>query len=61
MRTALLVLQLAGSILLLLAALYLGVASAAWSLRNPTANDSTLWTEFPSVVTFQKLDKYQGQ
>lgn len=54
-------LSLIGSVLLLLAALYLGVASAAWSFRNPTANDSTLWTEFPSVVTFQKLDKYQGQ
>lgn len=41
-------------------ALYFTVASAAWSVRNPTANDSTLFTEFPSVMLFKKLDKYQA-
>ena len=43
-----------------LAFFYLIVASAAWQVRNPTANEMTMVTEFRSLVTFKKLAKFQG-
>lgn len=39
--------------------LYLGIASAVFRWRNPTANRMTVIREFRSVLTFQKLDVYQ--
>jgi hypothetical protein len=40
-------------------ALYMWVAWIVFSWRNPTANEMSFVRDFPSVVTFQKLDKYQ--
>lgn len=40
--------------------IYLGFAAAIFEWRNPTANRMTLFRELPAVLTFQKLDRYQG-
>lgn len=40
--------------------IYLTIASAAWEIRNPTANEATVWTEFSHVLRFHKLAKFQG-
>jgi hypothetical protein len=54
-------LELLAALLALIAIPYIAIAGIAWEWRNPTANKMTFWTEFPSVVTFKKLPKYQGQ
>ncbi len=47
------------ALLAILAALYLIVSSAAWQLRNPTANAMTYWTHLGDALTFRKLPAFQ--
>lgn len=46
--------------LLLLPFIYFTIAAITFQFRNPTANDAALWLNLPSVLTFQKLEKFQG-
>ena len=38
---------------------YIGVASAVWRIRNPTANEIQNIIYIKSVLTFSKEDKFQ--
>lgn len=53
--TMTLVLLILGTIIVL----YIGLASMVWGFRNPLANRYTVYTYFPEMITFQKLDKFQ--
>jgi hypothetical protein len=46
-------------LLLALALAYIGIASAVFQFRNPTANSFSLYRDFTSVVRFEKLPEYQ--
>jgi len=46
-------------ILLVITIVYIGVASAIWSIRNPTANEIQNIIYIKSVLTFSKEDKFQ--
>jgi hypothetical protein len=48
------------ALLFLTVMLYVGIASTVFQWRNPTANQMSFWRDFSSVMTFKKLDKYQG-
>lgn len=48
------------TVLVAIPILYLGVASAVFRFRNPTANDAACFREIVSVLKFERLEKYQG-
>lgn len=53
-----------GSAILLLISLlafsaYVSLAFSVFQYRNPTANQMSFYRDFESVISFQKLDKYQ--
>lgn len=39
--------------------LYLALACTVWEFRNPKANKTTLITELPHVLKWERLPKYQ--
>lgn len=39
---------------------YAWVAVIAWEIRNPTANETQRLVHIVELLTFQKLDKFQG-
>jgi hypothetical protein len=45
--------------LVLLLGTYWATAAFCFQWRNPKANSVQLIREFPSVITFQRLDRYQ--
>ena len=46
-------------VILITIAFFLGIAFAVFQARNPKANNMTFYTEFKSVIIFEKLEKYQ--
>lgn len=48
------------AILIIIAVLFFIVSGITWQFRNPTANQITVFTHLPQVLTFQKLEKFQG-
>ena len=46
-------------IFLVITIAYVGVASAVWSIRNPTANEMQNIIYIKSVLTFSKEDKFK--
>lgn len=59
MKHALESLRLAAVFAACILVLWWAVASAVWPWRNPKANDTTTFTELPSVLMFRKLPEYQ--
>ena len=49
----------AGLLILCAVSLAHGLAFTVWQFRNPKANRMTVWTYYPDVITFQKLDEFQ--
>lgn len=47
------------SIALLAVFLYFGIAWAVFQWRNPKSNEMSFYRHFWSVVTLEKLEKYQ--
>ena len=45
--------------ILTIISIYLGIVSFIFSYRNPLANRASIFRDFNSVMTFEKLDKYQ--
>lgn len=35
------------------------IESMIWLAQNPKANQMTIWTHLPDVITLQKLEKFQ--
>lgn len=43
------------------AAIYLGIAWAAFQWRNPLANRMSFYRDFGAVVRFEKMPEYQSK
>lgn len=39
--------------------LFFGIINTIFMYKNPLANQTVIFSDFDSVITFQKLDKYQ--
>lgn len=44
---------------LLIVLLYSAAAWMTFQARNPKANNMTFWTEFPAVMTWKELPRFQ--
>lgn len=40
---------------------YLFIAGITFQFRNPTANNAACWIHIVDVLSFNKLDKFQGK
>lgn len=38
---------------------YWGICCAIWQVRNPKANQATVYSHVGDVLTFKKLDRFQ--